>query len=482
MAAALASPAPAVDDHERIERIKVLDGLVAAAAAARAVEVTEFAESQQALQRASLRTDHGPDGWSRRRPVGVAEQVALARGVSPATGARQVAAARTLVRELPRTHRLLATGRISEWTATLVVSGSKGLDLRAHARLDAELESALVGLGARAVEAAVRRIAIRLDPASALRRSGLARRDRRVWTRPAPDTMAVLSGCVPVEQGIAAYAALDRQARSLRNAGDDRCLDQIRADLFVERLTGQVTADAVSFEVGVTMTADALLDDDDEPADMDGHGPVPAMLARDLLAAAAQHAETPRPGRPSTGRDGAGDRVRVFLRRLFTDPIDHTVTNIDTGRRLFDGDLARFLHYRDRICRTPGCEAPIRHRDHVRPHRSGGPTSAANGQGLCEACSYTKEAPGWSHHLVPEPAPDGGRRQVIVITTPTGHTYVSSPPSAPRSGAGWPHHREAPAVVRPRDRARGALSYPRCHPTSVVEHAVARLLEQAQPP
>ncbi|MDQ3629609.1 MAG: hypothetical protein M3419_12520, partial [Actinomycetota bacterium] len=124
VAAALASPAAAVDDHDRIERIRALDVLAAGAAAARAAVITEFVESQQAAQRAAGR-DAGRYG---RREVGISEQVALARGVSPATGARQVMAARTLVRELPRTHRLLAAGRISEWTATLVVNGSAGLD------------------------------------------------------------------------------------------------------------------------------------------------------------------------------------------------------------------------------------------------------------------------------------------------------------------------------------------------------------------
>lgn len=467
VAAALAAPARAVDDHERIERIKALDGLAAAVAAARAVEITDFTDSQHARQRTAFAGD-GTGGPPRSaRSVGVAEQVALARGVSPATGARQVSAARTLVRDLPRTHRLLASGRISEWTATLVVTGSKGLDRDMLAVLDAELVTVLPGLGPRAVEAAVRRAAIRLDPESALKRSGLARRERRVWTRPAPDTMAIVSGCVPVEQGVAAYAALDRQARSLRNAGDRRSLDQIRADLFVERLTGQVNADAISFEVGVTMTADSLLDGDDEPADIGGHGPVPADLARDLLTAAACQ-------EPS--RDA--DRVRVFLRRLFTDPIDHTITCIDTRRRRFTGAPARFVHARDGgVCRTPGCEAPIAHLDHIVPRRAGGPTSADNGQGLCEACSYTKEAPGWAHRVTWQLTPEGQIGRVVTVATPTGHTYTSRPPPMPGPGR------------RLRDRrwlSRSVSAAPRRsrqHRThSVAEQALASLLTGPQPP
>ncbi|MDQ3628172.1 MAG: DUF222 domain-containing protein, partial [Actinomycetota bacterium] len=285
------------------------------------------------------------------------------------------------------------------------------------ARLDVELEPDLPGLGAQAVQAVVRRVAIRLDPESALRRSGLARRARRVWTRPAPDTMAMVSGCVPVEQGVAAYAALDRAARALRNGGDQRSLDQLRADLFVERLTGLATADAISFEVGVTMSVGALLDADDEPADLAGHGPVPSALARDLITAAA--------GR-RTGADGR--RVRTFLRRLFTDPVDDTVTSVDTRRRLFDGPMARHVRARDQVCRTPGCEAPIRHLDHAVPHRRGGPTTATNSQGLCEACSYTKEAPGWTHGEILVPGPDGRpRHHSTLFTTPTGHCYQSRP-------------------------------------------------------
>lgn len=456
MAAALACPASAADDHERIERIKALDCLAAAAAAARAVEVTDFVESQEAARRVLAPAER----VHASRAVGVAEQVALARCVSPATGARQVSAARVLVRGLPRTHRLLAAGRISEWTATLVVAGSRGLDNGSRDELDAELEAELPGLGPRAVESLVRRIAIRLDPESALRRSGLARRERRVWSRPAPDTMAVVSGCVPVEQGVAAYAALDRVARSMRTSGDERSLDQIRADLFVQRLTGQVSADAVSFEVAVTMTADALLDGDHEPADVGDHGPVPAALARDLLAAAACQ-------EPSSD----ADRVRVFLRRWFTDPVDGTVTSVDTGRRRFDGFMARFLRARDRVCRTPGCEAPIVHLDHRIPHREGGATSAANGQGLCEACSYTKESPRWRHHVTWALTPQGDVQRVAVITTPTGHTYTSRPPPVP--GAVRRRHGSPPCAAHRRRPRRTR---------SVAEQHLADLLAGPQPP
>jgi hypothetical protein len=52
----------------------------------------------------------------------------------------------------------------------------------------------------------------------------------------------------------------------------------------------------------------------------------------------------------------------------------------------------------DGTCRTPYCDAPIRHTDHATPVAHGGPTSVLNGLGECEACNYAKEAPGWRVH------------------------------------------------------------------------------------
>jgi hypothetical protein len=101
---------------------------------------------------------------------------------------------------------------------------------------------------------------------------------------------------------------------------------------------------------------------------------------------------------------------------------------MDSKRRRFPTGLRRLIQVRDRTCRTPWCGAPIRHTDHVIPVAAGGTTSAANGQGLCEACNYTKQAPGWTATPAPSPAGAGDR---VEITTPTGHTYPSHPPPLP---------------------------------------------------
>ena len=85
----------------------------------------------------------------------------------------------------------------------------------------------------------------------------------------------------------------------------------------------------------------------------------------------------------------------------------------------------------------PWCEAPIRHVDHVRGWSTGGLTRSANGSGLCEACNYAKEAPGWRADVI------GHSGHVLEIRTPTGHRYRSGPPRAPGHHArGFDEHLE----------------------------------------
>jgi hypothetical protein len=112
---------------------------------------------------------------------------------------------------------------------------------------------------------------------------------------------------------------------------------------------------------------------------------------------------------------------------------------MDSHRRCFTPSQRRFVRLRDQTCRTPWCDAPIRHTDHVVAHVDGGPTAVRNAAGLCEGCNHAKEAPGWSA----EPSPTDPSE--ILITAPTGHQYVSRPPDPPGAappGAAPPSARE----------------------------------------
>ena len=105
--------------------------------------------------------------------------------------------------------------------------------------------------------------------------------------------------------------------------------------------------------------------------------------------------------------------AQAWLRRLYSHPGSGTLVAMDSRRRRFDGWLRRFVIVRDRVCRTPWCDASIRHVDHPVGVARQGPTNETNGQGLCEACNYTNEVAGWRTRL----RPDGA----VETTTPTGH-------------------------------------------------------------
>jgi len=244
-----------------------------------------------------------------------------------------------------------------------------------------------------------------------------AEADRRVTIRPAPDVMTQLSALLPVAQGVAVFAALKGEADRLRALGDPRSRGQIMADTLVARVTAATHSAAahsaaggspvVPVAINLLMSQGSLLNDANDPAYVEGHGWIPADLARALVRASLE----------------AG--VKTWLRRLFTRPGTGELIAMDARSRLVPAALARFIGLRDQTCRTPWCDAPIRHRDHAVPAQDGGPTSAANTQGLCEACNYAKQAPGWQAR--PRPGP----RHTVDTTTPTGHTYTSTAPPPP---------------------------------------------------
>ncbi len=100
---------------------------------------------------------------------------------------------------------------------------------------------------------------------------------------------------------------------------------------------------------------------------------------------------------------------------------------MDSTRRTFEGGLRRYLLTRDAAtCRTPWCDAPVRHVDHIRDHSDGGPTTAENGQGLCVRCNLTKQLPGFRARPLSRRRP--GAPHTVETVTPTGHRYRSTAP------------------------------------------------------
>lgn len=418
--AALADLTRDVTDADRIDQLRLLEELKSAACAAQA----QVAVDLDASQRQEQATAGVP---LERRGQGIGAQVALARRESPHRGGRLLGLAKALVVEMPHTYRALRAGTLSEWRATLLVRESACLSVADRAAFDAEMAAdprALEGLGDRALVARAKRVAYRLDAAALVRRAHKAESERCVSLRPAPDTMSYLTALLPVAQGVAVLAALQKVADAARAQGDPRGRGQVMADTLVERATGQAAPDDVPIELQLVMTDRTLLAGDDEPAHVQGYGTVPAQWARELVT------------RRLAGSVAEGC-VGVWARRLFTHPRTGQLVAMDSRRRTVPAGLARYITTRDQICRTPWCDAPIRHVDHVVTHAEGGQTAEGNLQGYCEACNYAKQAPGWHARALGSAARAGPAgeltvgRHVVQTTTPTGHEYESRAPALP---------------------------------------------------
>jgi hypothetical protein len=153
--------------------------------------------------------------------------------------------------------------------------------------------------------------------------------------------------------------------------------------------------------VQVSVALSTLLGLDEQPAELDGYGPIPAAVARRIAA------------------DPTGT-----WRRLVTDPLGHLV---DYGRSTYrpPADLAQYVIARDRTCRAPGCNQPAAKSDlhHTVPWSEGGETNAEHLTPACQHDHYGVHEAGWNVKRLQ----DG----TVEWTAPTGHTYRVPPATYP---------------------------------------------------
>ncbi len=399
----LAAVDPHADEGVLVEHIALLERAKAAAAAGQARAAAALDASRRAAE-----AEAGVP--ARRRGRGVAGEVALARRDSPARGGRHLGFANALVHEMPHTLAALEVGVLSEWRATLIVRESACLDVadrRAFGRRTLCRPGEPRWAGRCAIAAAAKAIAYRLDPRAIVERAAKAENERTVTIRPAPDTMTWLTALLPVTTGVAVYAALRRAADT---TFDDRSRGQVMADTLVERVTGRPADAPIPVMVNLVMSDQALFGGGSDAAVIDGYGPVPAAVARSLV-----------------GLSATDKRSYAALRRLYARPRTGALVAVESRSRRFPRGLAESIGLRDQRCRTPYCDAPIRHRDHATPRAAGGPTSLDNGLGLCEHCNYLKESPGW--HVAT--GMDENSRHTAEFATPTAAHYRSTAPPLP---------------------------------------------------
>ncbi len=345
----------------------------------------------------------GPALRGGQRDPYAAEELAFALSWSTHAADYQLGLADTAHHKLPALLGALADGRLDLGKARAVIAELDAVPTdTARTVLDALLaDPQLTYLTGGQLRVRLRRLLVALDPDAALSRRRHSLTQRSVWHREDNDGTACLSGVrLPTERVAAAWEHLCRLATATKQAGgDDRTLDQIRADIFTDLLTGITPATAGARPptptlggVHLRVELTTLIGLDNHPGELAGFGPIVADIARQVAA----QLPTSTPWRFQLTHHG---------RLLHEGRLHYKPTPTQ----------AAFVRARDTTCQAPGCRRPAHQCDidHIQAWEHGGPTTEYNLIVLCRRHHRAKHHNHRLHHT----------EHGLQWTTPRGHTY-----------------------------------------------------------
>ncbi|PQZ89072.1 hypothetical protein CQ018_16130 [Arthrobacter sp. MYb227] len=338
---------------------------------------------------------------------GVGPEVAIARHKRPRSGISYVNFTKILFEDLPHTRLAFRNGTFSEEEAMTIVKEVKGLNQEQRQEIDCRvyLEAPSVVLqGGKKLASIIRAWALSYGSAKDEDSHEKANDRRFLNVVPVNQYESRIVGSLPTGLAVLVAQAITARISQAQKDGDSRPHSQVAADAFVEGITGVSDPSQVPVTLGIVMTDRTLIQGHAEPAHLEGYGVISAEHARKILCGTQAHP----------------NEYDVWVRRLYTAPGTADLIAMDSAQRKFTGNLRKFIIIRDQFCRTPFCDSPIRHLDHVLQAAKDGPTSVENSDGLCAFCNLTKEAPGWKEETVPGP------RHTKRVTTSSGQTYLAT--------------------------------------------------------
>ena len=312
--------------------------------------------------------------------------------------------ARMLVRALPATMTALRSGEITYRHAQVMVDEGAGLEaeqLRTFERLAVPVAatSTVAAFGR-----AARRLREGLDPSTIDARTRAAAEKREAVVVPGRDGMGDLILHLPMHEVQAIFSRGTELAMRMQGPDEPRTVAQLRADVLRDALlTGTFEAMGgrrIRSDVYITIPVLSLLGKSDQPATLDGYGPISLDTARELAADA-----------PS------------FV-RILTHPETGVVMSVGKERYSPPADMKTAMRARGSTCDFPTCSRPAEFcdLDHIIDWAKGGTTSIDNLAFLCPGHHTLKHATPWEYG----PAPSGRGYDWV---SPAGKTYF-----APRAG------------------------------------------------
>ncbi len=356
--------------------------------------------------------------------MSVTAEVACALTVSERSAAALLTEAATLTAGLPLTLSALRSGTISWQHARVMCDETSGLEPTAAAAMEAHFLDPEAPLAARGCPAGdlvpgrfrakARSWRERHHPVSLEIRHSKGRQDRRLEYAPDRDGMAWLSAYLPAQDVAGVWARATEAARALQGPSEARTLTQLRADVAAAWLLAGVAAGTPSpaAQVLVTVPVLTLAGAGNEPAVLDGYGPIPASVARRLV----------------------GDGANSFL-RVLTDPRSGAPLEIGRTSYRIPKAMRQWLRLRDGRCPFTGCSnhSLDNDADHLLAWSDGGGTGVANLGQPCRKHHRLKHATSWRPVGASRDHPPGW-------ISPSGRTYPGE--QQDWEPAHWPDHLE----------------------------------------
>jgi len=209
----------------------------------------------------------------------IREEVACALRIAPVTAAAKLADALELVDRLPSTLDRLADGTLTLMHARALVEGVRLLDDELAAQVEARVLARCADKTVSDVRRHVTRAVLALDPRGAETRHVDAVAGRSVRMFPDEHAMATITAYLRADHATHLMNRLHDNAAMLTDPDDARTMEQKRADVFVDLTT---RAGLRSGErpggpaIQLTTALSTLTGRDEQPAELDGYGPIPA--------------------------------------------------------------------------------------------------------------------------------------------------------------------------------------------------------------
>lgn len=307
-----------------------------------------------------------------------------------------------LAHRLPKVLRMLAGGVIDYRRARTIERGTCHLSAATAQGVVDRVESAAPMMTTGQLAARVRKMCIEADSEEAGYRYDRAVKERRFVAEPTVDGTANLLGLdLPPDRVAAVSRRINTIARSLRGKQEARSMDQLRADVYLDLLSGKEYKTSGRAVVHLTADLDTLAGLSNHPGDLDGFAPVISDIARQV----------------------ALDQQDAEWRYTVTDPATGEHLHSGTTRRRPSAFQRRHIESRDRYCSFPGCRMPSPDCDidHTIAYSEGGATCPCNNAPGCRHDHMLKEY-GWTYVRLA----DGSYQW----TSPLGRTYTTwrSPP------------------------------------------------------